>query len=115
MHSDSVRLDNLVHVVGEMKGQVESVVTATTGLQTSVEGLRDAVAGMVRLEMNHAQTSAKQHEHSTDLAVVKGRLQKLEEDMPGLRELRQDVRRGVWVVLSAVLVALLALVIETRR
>ena len=111
-HPDSVRIDNLVSVVGEMKGQVESVVAATTDLRSSVEGLRDAVAGMVRLEMSHSMTASKLAEQTVHNTKVDGRLQKLEEDMPALRELRQDVRRGVWIIISAVIVALMALVLQ---
>lgn len=113
-HLDSVRIDNLVNVVGEMKGQMESVVAATDDLRSSVEGLRDTVAGMVRLEMSHSMTAGKLAEQTVHNTKIDGRLQKLEEDMPALRELRQDVRRGVWAVLSAVLVAVLALVLQRK-
>jgi regulator of replication initiation timing len=111
--SDSARIDSLVTAVGEMKGQVASVVTSTKSLQESVEGLRDTVAGMVRLEMSHRQTMEQVADQRVENGKVQARLQTLENDMPALRELRQDVRRGVWVILSAVLLAGLALVVKT--
>ena len=110
---DSARIDSLVTAVGDMKGQVASVVASTKSLQESVEGLRDAVAGMVRLEMSHRQTVEQVADQRLESGRVQARLQALESDMPALRELRQDVRRGVWVILSAVLLAGLALIVKT--
>lgn len=113
---DSGRIDGLVEQVGYVRGTVEKV-------DGKVDELRSAMAVLVKHEvlMEQQRLSVADLRDSHRASIVEAekdredmdrRLKVVEAEIPPLKEARAWVVRGLTLVVTAVLVALLALVVK---
>lgn len=108
---ESARIDALVTEVGNVSGRVEAVQTTLGDVKSGIDELRSAVAGMVRLEMRHEAAAMLAAETRKELDALHTEVNAMKEQMPGLLETRQDVRRIFWIVIAGVTAAVLGLVL----
>ena len=97
---------------------LEGVNRRLTVVESAIEEIRDAtksIAESVRsiavLEERHAQTSQAMARIFEAMKDVEARLRPIENDMPGLREIRRWVVGGVLSITSIVGAAIVALVV----
>lgn len=109
--SESARIDALFKEVGIVNGRVEVVQNTLGDVKSGVDELRSAVAGMVRLEVRHESAALAANELRRDLDAAVVEIGRIKEQMPGLLETRQDVRKLVWIIVSAVVLAVLGVVL----
>jgi len=71
-------------------------------IETKLTDLKDQVT-------KFCDGNEKQHEKMTQMIVA---IDEKKADRTVVEEIREDIRRGVWIVIGAVIVALLTLVIK---
>lgn len=115
MGADSRRIDDLVGDVGEIKGDMR-ILKADTGRAVSgIEQLQLSMAAVGRHTVLMEGQSAKIDALSAKHENLDTRLLTVERDMPGLKETREDVRKALWLVIAAVIVAGLGLILVSKR
>lgn len=110
--ADSARIDALVGDVGTIKGSVQAVNSKVDGVASGVNELRDALAILVRhdVEMSHNRTAAEALR--VDVNTMSGRVQVLERQIGPVVEMRGWVIGGGLAVLGVVGLGLVALVMR---
>ena len=115
MGADSRRIDDLVGDVGEIKGDMR-ILKADTGRAVSgIEQLQLSMAAVGRLAVLMESQNAKIDALSAKHEKLDTRLLTVERDMPGIKETREDVRKALWIVIAAVIVAGLGLILVSKR
>ena len=115
MGADSRRIDDLVGDVGEIKGDMR-ILKADTGRAVSgIEQLQLSMAAVGRHTVLMESQSAKIDALSAKHEKLDTRLLTVERDMPGIKETREDVRKALWIVIAAVIVAGLGLILVSKR
>lgn len=117
--ADSQRIDSLVGVVGEVRGQVGHLTQTVGKVSEGVDELRGAMTVLTRhsiaLETHAEKTAAS----DSLVASINVRLHNVETalsvELPPLKEIRTWAVRGMLFVVTAVGVALLGLVIVGRH
>lgn len=112
--ADSRRIDGLVDGMGQVRGEVTHLRGDVSTLIKGVDNLQQAMASVARhtvlLEATRADMDeVRRHQQATD-----DRLSVVENEMPGLIEVRTYTMRAVAGVAAAVGLAVLALVIKTQ-
>lgn len=115
MGADSRRIDDLVGDVGEIKGDMR-ILKADTGRAVSgIEQLQLSMAAVGRHTVLMESQNAKIDALSAKHEKLDTRLLTVERDMPGIKETREDVRKALWIVIAAVIVAGLGLILVSKR
>ena len=116
MSADQQRVDDLVQAMGTLNGTVSHLHDGVAELKDGMTELRGAMTVLSRHSIalerqaeDHGQTRAELTRHDARITAVET---KLAAELPPLVEARTYAVRGVLFVLTAVGVALLALVIK---
>lgn len=112
MGADSARIDGLVGDVGEIKGRVESVHHKVDRMDGKVDKLTDALAAMVRHEVEIDHQRQDQIIMATRVDKLEQRQTVTEQAIGPLQEMRTWAVRGILGVLGAVGLAVLLVVIK---
>ena len=105
---DSRRIDALVVDVGAIKGEV-------TIVRDGVDKLNSAMERLIRHDMRLDQSAAEHVEIHKVAADHEIRISAIETVMPGLQESRADMRKLMMAIISAVALAVVALVLGIKR
>lgn len=92
-------------------GRITNLELTTQRIETKVDGIAESLHVLTRLEERQVYINDRLAEGSKTMGDLRERVSDLEREMPALKETRQDIRKLTWLVLGAVVVALLALVI----
>lgn len=111
MAGDSRRIDALVGDVGSIKGEVSAVRSDVARVGAGVDELRGAMTIMSRHQVMMEGLAADNRGLSETVAKIDSRVDRIEVDMPGLRELRTWAVRGVLAVAGLVGLAVVGLVV----
>ena len=115
MGADSRRIDDLVGDVGTIKGSVVALKEGVSEMKDGINELRGAMTILSRHSIA-LERSAEDHSKTTaELARMDTRIRAVELDMPGIKETREDVRKVQWLVWAAVVVAVVGLVLVSKR
>ena len=115
MGADSRRIDDLVGDVGTIKGTVSTLKDGVLDLKDGVNELRGAMTILSRHSIALERSAEDDRKTAAELSLLNTRLRVVENDMPGLKETRDDVRRALWIVIAAVIVAGLGLILVSKR
>lgn len=111
MAGDARRIDSLVGDVGTIKGEVSAVRSDVARVGAGVDELRGAMTIMSRHQVVMEGLAADNHGTREAVAKLDIRLDAIEVDMPGLRELRTWAVRGILAVAGLVGLAVVGLVV----
>lgn len=110
MGADSRRIDDLVDNVGEIKGAVHILKSDSDRIGQGVEQLQQSMTVLNRhavlMETQRAEINTMVGKYDK----LEARVRDIELDMPSLKDSRADVKKAVWIIVSAVMIAVLALV-----
>jgi phage shock protein A len=112
MDADSQRIDSLVDAVGTVKGHVQEVRSKIDGVDGKVDQLRDALAVLVRhdVQMDHQRPASEMMQGRVDR--LEGRMSHLEGAIGPLQEMRTWAVRGLLLRVGTVGMAVLGLVLS---
>ena len=111
MAGDSRRIDSLVGDVGTIKGEVSAVRSDVARVGAGVDELRGAMTIMSRHQVMMEGLVADNRGIRESVAKMDARVDLIEGDMPGLRELRTWAVRGILAVAGLVGLAVVGLVV----
>ena len=114
MGADSRRVDALVNDVGQVKGDVRELRGAMGHVTDGIGELRGAMAILSRHAVLMETNAADMAQMRAANILMDGRMRAIELEMPGLKEARSSIMRGVWGTLAMVGLALLALVLKAK-
>lgn len=110
--ADSARIDALVGDVGQIRGNVQVVHAKVDSVATGVNELRDALAVLVRHDVQMQHHSAAAQALRTDMDGIDKRVQTVEKQIGPVVELRAWVIGAGLAALGVVGLAGLALVMR---
>lgn len=110
--SDSRRIDSLVQDVGEIKGDMRSLMGGVDRLGSGVEKLQESMAAFNRHAVSVEHQASDIATLRRETAGMDNRLRDIEVVLPQLQEVRGDIRKGMIFVIAGVGAALLMLVIK---
>lgn len=114
MGADSRRVDALVSDVGQVKGDVRALRGDMGHITDGIGELRGAMAVLSRhavlMETNAAEMAQMRSAH----LLMDVRVRAVELEMPGLKEARASIMRGVFGLVALVGIALLMLVLKSK-
>ena len=110
--ADSRRIDSLVSDVGEIKGDMRSLMGGVDRLGSGVEKLQESMAAFQRHAVIVETQSSDIASLRRESAILDKRLRDVEVVMPQLQEVRGDIRKGMIFVIAGVAAAVLAQVIN---
>ena len=111
MAGDSRRIDSLVGDVGTIKGEVSAVRSDVARVGAGVDELRGAMTIMSRHQVMMEGLVSDNRGIRESVAKLDARVDLIEGDMPGLRELRTWAVRGILAVAGLVGLAVVGLVV----
>lgn len=114
MGADSRRVDALVSDVGQVKGDVRELRGAMGHVTDGIGELRGAMAILSRHAVLMETNAADMAQMRASNILMDGRMRAIELEMPGLKDARTAIMRGVWGVMAMVGLALLALVLKSK-
>lgn len=114
MGADSRRVDALVNDVGQVKGDVRELRGAMGHVTDGIGELRGAMAILSRHAVLMETNAADMAQMRASNILMDGRMRAIELEMPGLKDARTAIMRGVWGVMAMVGLALLALVLKSK-
>lgn len=110
--ADSRRIDGLVSDVGEIKGDMRSLMGGVERLGSGVEKLQESMAAFNRHAVSVEHQASDIATLRRETASLDKRLRDIEVVLPQLQEVRGDIRKGMIFVIAGVGAALLMLVIK---
>ena len=111
MAGDSRRIDSLVGDVGAIRGEVTAVRSDVARVGAGVDELRGAMTIMSRHQVMMEGLVADNRGIRESVAKMDERIDSIEVELPGLRELRTWAVRGLLMVVGLVGMAVVGLVI----
>ncbi len=111
MGADSRRIDDLVTDVGEIRGDVRAVRHQVGEVAQGVAEMTKSLAVLIKHEVLMEQHGAAVAAQTRLTESIDQRLHVVEREMPGLIESRADARRVQWLVIAAVVAAVLGVVL----
>ena len=110
--SDARRIDSLVQDVGEIKGDMRSLMGGVGRLGDGVEKLQESMAAFNRHAVSVEHQASDIATLRRETSALDGRLRAVEMDIPPLKEARKLLWSGMVATIGAVGAALLVLVIK---
>ena len=110
--ADARRIDSLVQDVGEIKGDMRSLMGGVGRLGDGVEKLQESMAAFNRHAVSVEHQASDIATLRRETAGMDKRLRDIEVVLPQLQEVRGDIRKGMIFVIAGVGAALLMLVIK---
>jgi len=111
MPSQEERIDAVVHRLGEVNGKVDTIQRTVVDVNAGIAELRSAVAQMARLEVRHDASTVLVDEVRRDLKALDERVDGIEKELPLLRKGNAALEKVAWIVATAVILAILGLVL----
>jgi len=97
--------------IGELRATAKATDAKIDDMRSAIIKLTEAMTAVVRLDVEFKQHSLAMNMLQTKQDLLNSRIDIIDRDMPGLRELRGWVVRALSVVIGVVGIAIIGLVV----